>query len=59
MYKLYKCGINLQSEGVMLIGENSVTSIPFDPDNTDYQAFLKYQAEGGVVLPADDNEQTA
>ena len=33
--------------------------IPFDPDNTDYQAFLKYQAEGGVVLPADDNEQTA
>jgi hypothetical protein len=34
-------------------------SIPFDPSNTDYQAFLKYQAEGGVVLPADDNEQTA
>jgi hypothetical protein len=33
--------------------------IPFDPDNTDYQAFLKYQAEGGVVLPADDNEQAA
>ncbi len=33
--------------------------IPFDPANTDYQVFLKYQAEGGVVLPADDNEQTA
>jgi hypothetical protein len=33
--------------------------IPFDPANTDYQAFLKYQAEGGVVLPADDNEQAA
>ena len=33
--------------------------IPFDEANTDYQAFLKYQAEGGVVLPADDNEQTA
>ena len=29
-------------------------SIPFDPANTDYQAFLKYQAEGGVVLPADE-----
>jgi hypothetical protein len=27
--------------------------IPFDPANTDYQAFLKYQAEGGVALPAD------
>jgi hypothetical protein len=33
--------------------------IPFDPDNTDYQAYLKHIAEGGVVLPADDNEQTA
>ena len=29
-------------------------AIPFAPDNTDYQAFLKYQAEGGVVLPADE-----
>ena len=28
--------------------------IPFDPDNTDYQAFLKYQAEGGKVYGADD-----
>jgi hypothetical protein len=29
-----------------------------DPDNTDYQAYLKHIAEGGEVLPA-DNEQTA
>ena len=29
-------------------------SIPFDPDNTDYQAFLKYQAEGGKVYGADE-----
>ena len=35
--------------------------IPFDPDNTDYQAFLKYQAEGGKVygedeeIPAEEN----
>ena len=38
-------------------------SIPFDPDNTDYQVFLKYQAEGGKVYGADeeipaDEEQT-
>ena len=33
--------------------------IPFAHDNTDYQAYLKHIAEGGVVLPADDNEQTA
>jgi len=29
--------------------------IPFDPDNTDYQAYLKWVAEGGVPTPADDN----
>ena len=28
--------------------------IPFDPDNTDYQAYLKYQAEGGKVYGADE-----
>lgn len=29
-------------------------AIPFDPSNTDYQAFLKYQAEGGKVYGADE-----
>jgi hypothetical protein len=28
--------------------------IPHDPANTDYQAFLKYQAEGGKVYGADE-----
>jgi hypothetical protein len=28
--------------------------IPFDPANTDYQAFLKYQADGGKVYGADE-----
>lgn len=27
--------------------------IPFDPANTDYQAYLKWLDEGGVPLPAD------
>ena len=27
--------------------------IPFDPDNTDYQAYLAWVAEGGVPTPAD------
>ena len=28
--------------------------IPFDPDNTDYQAYLKWVAEGNEPLPADE-----
>ena len=28
--------------------------IPFDPANVDYQAYLKWLDEGGVVLPADE-----
>lgn len=28
--------------------------IPFDTANTDYQAYLKFLAEGGVPLPADE-----
>ena len=28
--------------------------IPFDPDNTDYQAYLKWVEEGNTPLPADE-----
>ena len=28
--------------------------IPPNPDNTDYQAYLAWVAEGGEVLPADE-----
>ena len=28
-------------------------SIPFDPDNSDYQAFLLWKSEGNEPLPAD------
>jgi hypothetical protein len=56
MYKLLKDITTGEIFGVL---KDGITSIPFAPDNTDYQAYLKHIAEGGVVLPADDNEQTA
>ena len=30
--------------------------IPFDPDNTDYQAYLRWLEEGNTVLPAEENQ---
>jgi len=30
------------------------TYIPFDPANTDYQAYLKWLEEGNEPLPADE-----
>ena len=47
MYKLTK-----YSDQVKRLSDNAF--IPFDPANTDYQAFLKYQAEGGKVYGADE-----
>jgi hypothetical protein len=32
--------------------------IPFDPDNTDYQAYLAWVAEGNTPLPPDAVEET-
>lgn len=30
------------------------TCIPFDPDNTDYQAYFAWVAEGNEPLPAEE-----
>ena len=52
MYKLIKNLITGEIAIVQRLSDNAF--IPFDPDNTDYQAFLKYQAEGGKVYAADE-----
>jgi len=39
--------------------ENSVISFGEWPANTDYQEYLRFLAEGGQPLPADDDGQTA
>lgn len=36
---------------VVRVADNAY--IPFDPDNSDYQEYLKFLAEGGQPLPAD------
>jgi len=52
MYKLSKMSWEKEPTSIQRLADN--TFIPFDPANTDYQAFLKYQAEGGKVYGADE-----
>ena len=52
MYKLTKIDrLSNKVEIVMRLADNAF--IPFDSDNTDYQAYLKWLAEGNTPLPAD------
>lgn len=50
MYKLQK---NLFSETSSVIRLSDNACIPFDPDNTDYQAYLKWLAEGNTPEAAE------
>ena len=49
-YKILKIG---NSEALV---KNNNLSIPFDPANTDYQAYLKWLEEGNEPEPADEGE---
>jgi hypothetical protein len=51
MYKLLK---NFQGQTGSVLRIVDGASIPFDPANTDYQAYLKWLAEGNTPLPADE-----
>jgi len=50
MYKL----INQSISGQIIQRLSDGAFIPFDPANSDYQAYLKFLAEGGQPLPADE-----
>jgi len=50
-YKLQK-GAFGEDCAVTIVGQN--ISIPFDPANTDYQAYLAWCAEGNTPEPADE-----
>ena len=54
MYKLTPNNLLTNQPSNVVYRIHDETWIPFDPDNTDYQQFLKYQAEGGKVYGADE-----
>ena len=43
-----------QSEPTSVIRTTDGACIPFDPDNTDYQAYLEWVAAGNTPEPAED-----
>ncbi len=52
MYKKYQKYNGVELNCILRIEDNAC--IPFDPANTDYQAYLKYKEEGGKVYGPDE-----
>jgi len=50
MYKI----VNLYGKPAVIIRLSDGAGIPFDPDNTDYQAYLAWVALGNTPQPADE-----
>lgn len=52
MYKLFKNSNTGLTNTVIRLSDNAF--IPMDEANTDYQAYLKWLAEGNTPLPAEN-----
>jgi hypothetical protein len=53
MYKLHKDEFTGEIRCVFRLSDNAC--IPFDPDNTDYQQYLAWLAEGNTPIPAEES----
>tara|TARA_R110000868_G_scaffold350387_1_gene611622 strand:- start:8 stop:172 length:165 start_codon:yes stop_codon:yes gene_type:complete len=54
MYKLVNITTVSGQEFSNIVRTEDNAFIPFDPANTDYQAYLKWLAEGNVPEPAEE-----
>ena len=55
MYKLYCTQIGgTTPNAATTVGVSPQVSFLFDPDNTDYQEYLEWLAEGNTPEPAED-----
>jgi hypothetical protein len=54
MYKIVIDKLTGNQSGVERISDDA--HIPLDPDNTDYQAYLKWLEEGNTPEPAEDTQ---
>jgi hypothetical protein len=53
MYQLQPAYLGQTAQCIKRLSDNAF--IPFDPANTDYQAYLKWLEEGNEPLPPEEN----